>query len=257
MTARFEPPAWLFKATNRDAHHATRASVERDGEDAPRLCYLAFDYFNRVHFADRLAPPMILLTPPGSNRAVGDYTPRDPHGIASRIRISPTVARDPDSRLMIATVLHEMIHAHGHEIEHDNEAGYRGHGPRFCRTANEIAQHYGFAECAPKGRGGLANPAHWPNLAPLDVPEASPPDETEPAEPDETEDSEPADEIPTLDPGTVAERNAAVLHLWTLADRAARRGQRHTAHAYRMAALDLQDLAHIEPALRATWGTRK
>lgn len=232
----------ITRAQNRDAHLATRASVERDGEDAPRVCYAAFDHFNRAHFGGRLAPPMILVTPPGSPRAAGDYTPRDPHGIASRIRISPQLARSEDTRQMIATVFHEMIHAHCFEIENDNEPGYKGHGPRFCRMANEIAQHYGFAEVSPKGRGGMANPARWPNLAPLNVPAADAP-AVDPEPIEAADEIEPEDDESQVSP-EAAERDAAVRHLWTLADAARKRGQRHTAYAYRMAAIAIQNGEH-------------
>lgn len=146
----------------RAVHVALKASVEARGDDAPRVLYDAFEVFNRACFEDKLGPPCILVSPPGSPRALGDYSPRDMHGLTSRIRIAPHVfARG--LREAIGTLVHEMIHAWCSEVLGDLEKGYRGHGPKFASKANEISQQYGFPEVFPHGRGGL-DASGWPYL---------------------------------------------------------------------------------------------
>jgi hypothetical protein len=68
-----------------------------------------------------------------------------------------------------------MIHAWQHEIDHDREDGYRGHGPKFARECNRIAAMLYPPVPVPadaevivvppvgvKGREGLPDCAHWP-----------------------------------------------------------------------------------------------
>lgn len=149
------------EAGERDAHRAIRARVDAVGAEAPRAVYAMFDWFNARHFAGALAAPLILITPAGSPRALGDYIGRDEHGLTSRIRIPPsTFARG--WRHTFATLLHEMVHAWAHEVAHDGEPGYRGHGPVFAGKCTAIGAEYGWPEVAPKGRGGKAKAECWP-----------------------------------------------------------------------------------------------
>lgn len=160
---RLAPRVAMPPDASRITHRAMRALVERDGDAAPRVLYEAFDYFNAAHFAGLLGSPMILISATSSPMALGDYTPRDVHGIVSRVRIAPNVFKY-GWRAVLGTLLHEMIHAHQHEVLEDIETGYKGHGPRFTAKANEIGAALGFPPVAPKGRGGLARAEHWPHL---------------------------------------------------------------------------------------------
>jgi hypothetical protein len=142
--------------------HAVRQLVQQEGRDAPRALYEAFDAYNAEHFDGLLKQSLILLTAPASPRAEGDYAAQDVHGIPSRIRIAPRCERA--GLLYLADVLlHEMIHAWQAEVLDDLENGYKGHGPKFCRKANEIGAKLGLGPVAPKGRGGLPRPDCWPS----------------------------------------------------------------------------------------------
>lgn len=147
----------------RRTHRAMRETVMETGSEAPRTLYEAFDLFNERFFEGKLGAPMIWLAPASSPRAAGDYTPRDEHGLVSRIRIAPSIFRQ-GWREALGTLLHEMVHAWQHEIANDIERGYKGHGPRFAARANEIGAQLGFPPVAPKGRGGLHRAETWPHL---------------------------------------------------------------------------------------------
>ncbi|MRG98192.1 hypothetical protein GF068_40725 [Polyangium spumosum] len=140
---------------------ALAALVEQEGQEAPKAVYRAFDEYNREHFDGRLGQSMLLITQPASPRTLGDYVPRDAHGIPSRIRIAPK-CEAVCLAYVLDVVLHEMVHAWQHEVLDNLEQGYEGHGPRFAEKCNEIGAKFGLAEVAPKGRRGKAKAAHWP-----------------------------------------------------------------------------------------------
>jgi len=137
------------------------ALVEQDGQEAPKAVYRAFEEYNREHFDGSLQPSMILITQPSSPRTLGDYVPRDTHGIPSRIRIAPRCTR-VGLLYVLDVLLHEMVHAWQEEVIGDTELGYAGHGPRFAKRCNEIGWTIGLEQVAPKGRGGLAKATLWP-----------------------------------------------------------------------------------------------
>ncbi len=145
----------------RRAHRETRRLVMRDGADAPRLLYEAFDAYNAAHFGGQLGAPMIWISQTSSPRALGDYTSRDVHGLQSRIRIAPATWKRGTKRAL-AVLLHEMVHAWCAEVLKDGEPGYKGHGPLFAAKCNEIGREYGWPECSPKGRGGKTRAECWP-----------------------------------------------------------------------------------------------
>lgn len=159
-------PAKELDPTRR-VHRALRRTVTRDGEDMPKFLYACFAMFNAAFFDNRLGEPMILISPPTSARAEGDYTKKDLHGLTSRIRLAPNMLRH-GVRWIVATLLHEMVHAWAHEVNGDTEESYRGHGPKFAAKCNEIGEQLGFPTVAPKGRKGrhekTHNAAHWPEL---------------------------------------------------------------------------------------------
>ncbi|MDI1434920.1 SprT-like domain-containing protein [Polyangium sorediatum] len=142
--------------------YAVRQLVQQDGREAPRALYEAFDAYNAAYFAGALKQSLILMTTPASPRAEGDYVAQDVHGIPSRIRIAPRCERHGLLYLQ-DVLLHEMVHAWQAEFLDDLENGYKGHGPKFCRKANEIGAKLGLGPVAPKGRGGLPRPDFWPS----------------------------------------------------------------------------------------------
>jgi hypothetical protein len=182
-----------------------RSTIERDGDDAARVLYVAFDHFNAAFFDNRLGAPMILISATSSPRAAGDYTPRDVHGFESRIRISPAVGRQ-GWRYILGTLLHEMIHAHQHEQLSDNEKGNKGHGPKFCGKANAIGAVLGFPPVAYRGRGGLERAETWPTLIPQDDdgPPPKKPRKVEAVEPEPVEPVDAPDDDDAHDPAELA-----------------------------------------------------
>lgn len=148
----------------RRPHRETRRLVDRDGQDAPRLLYAAFDAFNSAFFGSRLAAPMIWISPASSPRAESDYTARDEHGLQSRIRIAPSLWRNRSVRYILGILLHEMVHAACHELRGEVEPGYNGHGPVFAAECNRLGELLGFPRVSPKGRRGFLAPEHWPHL---------------------------------------------------------------------------------------------
>lgn len=145
----------------RSPHVATAKVVKNRGQDVAKALYSSFRAFNRRFFRGELGAPLVLITNAHSARTLGDYVPRDIHGLDSRIRIAPTAVARGD--LFSADVLlHEMVHAWQHEIDRDLEMGYRGHGPKFARECNRIGALLGLPEVGVKGRGGLPDCAQWP-----------------------------------------------------------------------------------------------
>lgn len=222
---------------SRAPHRAMRATIERDGDEAPRVLLAYFDAFNREHFSGLLGAPMILISPPGSPRAAGDYTPRDPHGFVSRIRIAPAVFRQ-GWRYVLGTLLHEMVHAYQHEVAQDIEKGHKGHGPGFAARANLIGAVLGFPPCEPKpttraaralGRGDTPRAEDWPTLPAMewDGPKAKKtkpdPETTESANTDGDGDGETSiDDAPEI---RQHERSAVLAFLAIRAHRALSRGK--------------------------------
>jgi len=142
--------------------HAVRQLVQQEGREAPRALYEAFGAYNAAYFDSALKQSLILMTTPASPRAEGDYVAQDVHGIPSRIRIAPRCEQH-GLLYILDVLLHEMIHAWQAELLDDLENGYKGHGPKFCRKANEIGAKLGLGPVAPKGRGGLPRPDCWPS----------------------------------------------------------------------------------------------
>lgn len=144
---------------DRAPHKATRAVVRRLGEPDAKRLYTAFTAYNRSYFQRRLAPAMVLITE--VSRALGDYRPKDVHGLQSVIRIAPkTVQRG--ERMALDTLLHEMVHAYCHEVLHTDEPGYRGHGPAFAEVCNRIGEKLGLAPVGVAKRDGLPPCNYWP-----------------------------------------------------------------------------------------------
>lgn len=149
--------------TGRAPHLAVRATVEEHGDKAPRDLYQAFDIFNAEMFNGELGAPLILITATATPNRLGDYAPRDRHGLQSVIRIAPHVLRRGMS-VARQVLLHECVHAWAHEVARKPERGYRGHGPVFAAKCNEIGARLGLPEVFVRGRGvdksRLCN--HWP-----------------------------------------------------------------------------------------------
>lgn len=141
--------------------HRRLAAAEPTEFPAPAILYERFDAWNARFFGGRLQQALIMITN-CALRALADYCPADVNGIRSRIRIAPHLWVKGGGRLLLDSLLHEMVHAWCHEIEQDIEPGYRGHGPKFAAKCNEIGAILGLPDVAPKGRNGKPDCAHWP-----------------------------------------------------------------------------------------------
>jgi hypothetical protein len=145
----------------RAPHVATAKVVSQRGQRPARSIYAGFAEYNARFFDGKLDSPMLQITQAQSLRTHGDYVPVDVLGLESRIRIAPATVRRGEL-FMLDVLLHEMIHAWQHEVAHDLELGYRGHGPRFAAECNRIGAQLGLPPVGVKGRGGLPDCAHWP-----------------------------------------------------------------------------------------------
>ena len=145
----------------RAPHRATAKVVDIAGHPMARLLYAAAADFNARHFGGMLGQPLVLITPAMSARTLGDYVPRDLHGIESRIRIAPKAA-ERGERFMLDVLLHELVHAWQHEIGGDLEDSYRGHGPKFAERCNLIGAELGLPKVGVKGRDGKPDCKSWP-----------------------------------------------------------------------------------------------
>lgn len=146
----------------RAPHKATRKIVAHYGEDLPKALYTEFARANRAHFGGKLGSPMILVQQAGGPRALGDYIGRDIHGLESCIRIAPSNERR-GLKFCFDVLLHEMVHAWQTEVSHEEESGYRGHGPRFAEQCNLIGKKLGLPPVGVRNRGdNLPDCAHWP-----------------------------------------------------------------------------------------------
>lgn len=129
-------------------HVALGDSISRQGTDNARWLLETYKRYNTALFAGALIQdPCILLSPPSSPRALGDYCALDDHGLESRIRIRPSVL-SKGNRFASDVLLHEMIHAWVHEVDvrpRDGK-GYRGHGPVFADIANTIGEQLGLPQ---------------------------------------------------------------------------------------------------------------
>jgi hypothetical protein len=233
----------------RKPHRVTRRLIERDGDEAPRNLYAWFDTFNAQFFSGRLAAPMVWIAPTSSPRAEGSYMPRDVHGLQSVIRIRPSVYKLGD-RFAVACLLHEMIHAYQHEVLLDMERGHKGHGPRFCETANTIGAAFGWPEVSPQGRGGKRRPEYWPELPDgpvrkLKAPEPEPvaavePEQVEPGDPDDGD----ADTAGSVASGMDIERKLVTAYLSRLAAENMTAGQREIAKLCQWLAYSIEANEH-------------
>ena len=145
---------------------ALEASVRARGHEAVRNLYDLAAWANARWYGGKLGRAAILVTPPSSPRAHGDYIAAEVHGMESRIRIAPKTAAK-GFRFAAATLLHDLAHAATWELEHDGEDGYEGHGPRFAARCNVMGGELGLSPCAAKGRGAkggelMQKAARWP-----------------------------------------------------------------------------------------------
>lgn len=129
---------------------ALSEAVEADGVPVVRRLYELYRGFSGQHFGGRLPECAILLSPPGSPRALGDHCAADEHGLRYRVRIAPSLARRGE-------LVHVACSAAG-----DAEPGYKGHGPKFAERCNVIGAELGLPPVGVKGRDGLPNCAQWP-----------------------------------------------------------------------------------------------
>lgn len=170
---------------------ALSAHEEAEGGVEVRELLEVWRTANAKYFDGKLEQPAILVTAPGSPRALGDYVPKDVNGLESRIRISPAVVKRGALQRQW-TLVHEMIHQWQWEVANLNpmDDGYRGHGAAFCEQANRINRAMGWTpDCSPKGRApGTAKPEYWPDQQLIQAglvpaPEPRPPRERKTGEP--------------------------------------------------------------------------
>lgn len=142
---------------------ALRSTVRAQGSDVVRFLFEAYGMLEAAFFSKRLPEAMILLSPPGSPRALGDHVPLDEHGLRYRIRIAPKSARRGEL-FLVDVLLHEMVHVwRNAEDPHDREKGYRGHGPKFAAECNRIGAMMGLPTVEARGdRKGVPDCSTWP-----------------------------------------------------------------------------------------------
>jgi hypothetical protein len=158
---KVDPRGVTHGLVSRAPHEATGEVVELFGSEPARKLYAAFGNYNRQFFGGELGAPLVLISPAGSARSLGDYCTRDVHGLESRIRIAPKAVRRGE-RFALDVLLHEMVHAWQAEIDEDEENSYRGHGPKFAEMCTRIGKKLGLHAVGVKGRDGLPDCAHWP-----------------------------------------------------------------------------------------------
>lgn len=185
MAPKKHPP------TSQEVATALEALTLEYGEEMAQSLYAWHEELNRKFFDGQLETPIIW--PGGSaGKRDGAYSPRTHHGLKSTIYIYKKALRTtPD--FVKEVLLHEMIHQWAEEVVGDSERSYRGHGPIFCKKANEIGKALGYAEVAPKGRQDKAIPGAWPHWD--DTPEL-PADGGDDADEDDEERDE---EAPVID----------------------------------------------------------
>lgn len=145
-----------------------------------RKLYSLWDTYAAGYFEATMVPPYIMLANPNRAQALGDYCPISGFGGHSQIRIRLNLLtgqhkamkagdRYAEGRfLFVADVLlHETIHQYHHEITGHCEDSYKGHGPRFRDTCNEIGEILGLSAVrVAKARGSekeLPSCAYWPH----------------------------------------------------------------------------------------------
>jgi hypothetical protein len=81
-----------------------------------------------------------------------------------RVRVAPHVVEYGEI-YAVAQLLHEGVHVYCAAVLGDEEKSYRGHGPRFCSLANQVAATLGLAvRTREKGGKGYQTPGMWPGL---------------------------------------------------------------------------------------------
>lgn len=133
---------------------------------------------NRQHFEIRLIEPHITLGVTGP-RVLGFCSPTTDWGSdlqitlneklvfgGHRVTINPWPAEGL-RKFVLDVLLHEMIHQYQYEVEGNAEAGYRGHGPEFCKKCKKIGEKLGLPPVIVRRRGqkDADKPVccHWPH----------------------------------------------------------------------------------------------
>lgn len=142
--------------------------------------YDLWECWNKEHFDERMFTPYLLLSVPGSTRALGDCSRISCFGGRSQVRIRPSlltglhrsvISGDQYAEgrfLFVADVLlHESIHQWQQEVTGQIESSYKGHGPAFRDKCNEIGAKLKMSTVRiAKARGkdkDLPSCAQWPH----------------------------------------------------------------------------------------------
>ena len=145
-----------------------------------RQLYSLWDAYTKELLKEPMIPPYIMLSSPSRPQALGDFSPVSGFGGHSQIMIRPTLltghhkalrkgAHYAEGRfLFVADVLlHETVHQYHQEVMGETEESYKGHGPAFRDTCNEIGEQIGLPPVrVAKARGpekDLPSCAHWPH----------------------------------------------------------------------------------------------
>jgi len=173
----------------RTADHALRedlrAFVTAEAADWHRRhlgrLYQLWEEWNAAHFAGKLIPPYVLLTPPESPRAYGDCANISSFGGCCQIRIRPSLLMGTHPHMRAGDVyaegrfqfvadvlLHETIHQWHFEVTGQNEDSYHGHGPAFAQVCNAIGVALSLPPVRSMKRRGkdkdLPSCAQWPHV---------------------------------------------------------------------------------------------
>ncbi|MCI0393088.1 MAG: hypothetical protein MOB07_30520 [Acidobacteria bacterium] len=145
-----------------------------------RKLYSLWDTYTTKYVEEPMTPPYIMLSNPSRAQAFGDYSPVSGFGGHSQIRIRlnllngahkamKTGDRYAEGRfLFVADVLlHETLHQYHQEVTGHTEDSYKGHGPHFRDSCNEIGEALGLPPVrVAKARGSdkeLPSCAQWPH----------------------------------------------------------------------------------------------
>lgn len=157
------------------------SDADKDYKPILRKLYSLWEIYTAKYLKEPMTPPYIMLSNPSRAQALGDYSPISGFGGHSQIRIRLNLLtgqhkamkegdRYAEGRfLFVADVLlHETLHQYHHEVTGRPEDSYKGHGPHFRDSCNEIgAEALGLEPVrVAKARGSdkeLPSCAEWPH----------------------------------------------------------------------------------------------
>jgi len=147
--------------------------------------YEMWDRFNTDFFRGELKTPYLVLGTPGLAKALATHNHISNWGGTTQLTfrlglfdgerylLQDEAHEEGRKRYWADVLLHEMVHQFHNEVTLERERSYKGHGPHFADTCNEIGSDLGLDEVRPaKARGKEKEKpscAYWPlNVRPAD-----------------------------------------------------------------------------------------